>query len=257
MICTQWAFGVLADITSTNIAIGTAIGISVLAALANSPLMWHPQMGRPIPKPPLAQRNLPGEDDELFQKILDGDVVDPEMAWLINRDRGLHNKPAIVPRVKTYDEEKDHLSDIPKGAGDTYRYRIDICDRILAELVKEDSGKETIFNKVELVHLIKTLRGENEPLMEKASSELGQWMGQYLLDNGYSPHTTSVMVKQMFLASFPPLVSAPGNEVDEENVEDYLLKARKVYSRYAKLDEEYTAKKALAANPCYHGTGWW
>ena len=64
--------GILADYTSANIAIIVGIGFSILAALANSPLMWHPLMGKPKPPTPLAKRKLPGEDDDLFKQILAG-----------------------------------------------------------------------------------------------------------------------------------------------------------------------------------------
>jgi hypothetical protein len=87
MALAQWAFGILADAAGTNAAIITGIAFSIGAALANSPLMM--QMGRPKPKPPLAKRALPGEDDDLFQKIVDGEVVDPELVFQINHHRGI------------------------------------------------------------------------------------------------------------------------------------------------------------------------
>ena len=85
--------------------------------------MWHPLMRKPKPKPPLAQRKLPGEDDELFEKIVNGSVVDPDLAFRINQDRGLQGKPSVVPKVKSYEEEKDHLEDISKGAAETFKFR--------------------------------------------------------------------------------------------------------------------------------------
>lgn len=90
--------------------------------------------------------------------------------------------------------------------------------------------------------------------MDKTANDLGQWMGQYLLDNGYTPHTTSVMMKQMFMASFPPLWE---EGVNEENLEPYLLKTRKVLARYAEQEEKNTASKTLAKSPFLHASGWW
>ena len=55
MALAPWAFGILADLAGTNVAIGTGIAFSIAAAMANSPLMWHPIMGKQKPKPPLAQ----------------------------------------------------------------------------------------------------------------------------------------------------------------------------------------------------------
>ena len=42
MALAPWAFGLLADAAGTNWAIITGILFSIFAALANSPLMWHP-----------------------------------------------------------------------------------------------------------------------------------------------------------------------------------------------------------------------
>lgn len=154
MACAPWAFGVLADYAGTNIAIGIGIGFSLLACVANAPLMWHPLMGKPKPKPPVAQRKLPDEDSELFEHILEGDVVDPEMAFEINRDRGMHGKPSVVPRVKPYSEEKDHLKEIAQGAGDTFRFRMELYDRVLAGLAQEGSDPENyVFSKVRISFL--------------------------------------------------------------------------------------------------------
>ena len=123
MALAPWAFGILADYAGTNVAIGIGIGFSIAAATANSPLMWHPLMGKPKPKVPLAKRQLPGEDDELFTRILNGSVCDPEMAFHINQDRGIRGLPSIVPRVKPYEEDKGHLSEISKGAAETFKFR--------------------------------------------------------------------------------------------------------------------------------------
>jgi hypothetical protein len=74
-------------------------------------------------------------------------------------------------------------------------------------------------------------------------------MGQYLELNGYNPHLMSVMMKQMFITSFPPLSSDP--EFTEENVEEYLLKGQRVMSRYVdqKEDVRSSVTKMLGTFP--------
>lgn len=275
--------GVLADYAGTNVSISTAIGFSILAALANSPLCWHPMMGKPKKPKPLAQRKLPDEDDELFQQLIEGDIVDPELAFQINQDRGLHGLPSIVPRVKPYDSEKDHLEDISKGnvsmpskfpsngsgplisnfritiskgAGETFKFRLGLYDRVLAGLAEAENDPENlVFSKDELIELLNTLKGDDQAVIDKASGDLGKWMGEYLADNGYSPHTTSVLVKQMFMASFPPLMR--DKEFDDENVEEWLLRSRKVLSRYVCNEEKNSVTNTLASSPWMHGSGWW
>mmetsp|Transcript_33746 Transcript_33746/g.81590 ORF Transcript_33746/g.81590 Transcript_33746/m.81590 type:complete len:699 (-) Transcript_33746:117-2213(-) len=257
MALAPWAFGVLADVAGINAAIGTGIAFSMAAAAANSPLMWHPLMRKPKPKPPLAQRKLPGEDDELFEKIVNGSVVDPDLAFRINQDRGLQGKPSVVPKVKSYEEEKDHLEDISKGAAETFKFRMGLYDRVLTGLTTADKSdpENLTFSKDELVEILNSMKGGDQNVIDRASGDLGQWMGQYLSDNGYNPHITSVLMKQMFMTSFPPLTR--DSTISEENVEDFLLKSRTVLSRYAEQETKNTTTNTLAANPWMHGSGWW
>ncbi len=91
-------------------------------------------MGRPKPKPPLAQRKLPEEDDELFKHIIDGDAVDPELAFELNHYRGMHGKPSIVPKVKSYEDERDDLGALAVGAGKNFKFRMELYDQVLAGL---------------------------------------------------------------------------------------------------------------------------
>lgn len=196
MALAPWAFGVLADGAGTNTAIITGIAFSIGAALANSPLMLHPQMGKPKPKPPLAKRALPGEDDDLFQKIVDGEVVDPELVFEINHNRGMAGKPAIVPTVRPYEEEKDELYKLRAGAIDNFKFKMMVQDRVLAGLAEAKNDPDNqVFKKQELVQMLNTMMTTDDDVMQKATSDLGIWMGQYLADNGYSPHTYSVLAK--------------------------------------------------------------
>lgn len=258
MALAPWAFGLLADAAGTNVAIIVGIAFSVGAALANSPLMWHPLMGRPKPKPPLAKRALPEEDDELFQKILDGEVVDPELVFELNHHRGMVGKPSIVPAVKPYEEEKDDLDKLRAGAAENFRFRMNLQDRVLAGLANgEKDADNLVFSKKELVEIFNTMMITDKDVTEKATNDLGIWMGQYLKDNGYNPHTSSVMAKQMFMAAFPPLCR--DDKATEENVTAWLLRSRKVMSRYAEEAEKNTATHAMAtAGWGIHGAGgWW
>lgn len=66
-----------------------------------------------------------------------GEVVDPELAFQINKERGLHGKPSVVPRIKSYDEEKDHLEDLYKGAEETVSQVGSIlCDFFVHQMYK-------------------------------------------------------------------------------------------------------------------------
>lgn len=70
MALAPWLFGMLADGTTTSIAIWTGIGISWGAALVNAPLMRKKEFGAAKKKPAAAKRPLKGEDKELVQNAL-------------------------------------------------------------------------------------------------------------------------------------------------------------------------------------------
>ena len=79
---------------------------------------------------------------------------------------------------------------------------------------------------------------------------------QYLEDNGYSPHTASVLMKQMFMTAFPRLVD-DGPQVTEDNVEEYLIRQRRVMNSYAEHKKKTTWLGTFAQSGGYHGHGWW
>lgn len=80
---------------------------------------------------------------------------------------------------------------------------------------------------------------------------------KYLEDNGYSPHTASVLMKQMFMTAFPRLVD-DGPHVTEDNVEEYLIRQRRVMNSYAEHKKKTTLLGTFARSAGgYHGHGWW
>jgi hypothetical protein len=212
--------------------------------------MWHKQLNKQMPTPHMAKRRLKGEDEDLIRQILDGEYVDPELMFKINQDRSVSGKPSLVPRVKTYDEDKMHLEELTKEASATFKFRIELYDPVLAglESAREDPDN-CEFIKSELVSMLNATKNMDKEIVHQAQRDLGLWMGQYLEQNGYNPHLMSVMMKQMFIASFHPLSSDP--EFTEENVEEYLLKGQRVVSRYVdqKEDVRSSVTKMLGTFP--------
>jgi len=261
MALAPWVFGLLADATSTTAAIITGICFSVAAALANAPLMRHPLMGKQSPKPPAQKRIFKGEDEEIVQKMLSGSYVDPELTLEIAKHRAMNGMPTVVPRVRPYGEEKETLGKLAKDASATFEFRRELADRILAGLASGKDDPENLeFSKEELVQFLNTVsRGDNQDqeLIHQATTDLGVWMGDYLEDNGYSPHTASVLMKQMFMTAFPRLTD-DGPELTEENLEEYLIRNRRVMNSYAEHKKKTSLLGIFAQNAGgYHGHGWW
>ncbi len=250
MAIAPWAFGILADSTSTNISIITGIAFSILAAAINAILVWHPLMGRPKPKVPVPKKRFAHEDEELVNKILDGEFVDPELVFDINRDRGLHGKPALIPRVRPYSEEKDHLDSLADQVCAVAKFREEMFDRILHGIASNKSNPDNFeYNVEEVCKIMNSVRGNDEELMAQSSSDLGAWMGEYLADNGYDPHTASVLLKQMFMIAFPSI--SREQEFTPENIESRLVKAKRVMAKYVRESAEkpFTVTSVLGNGP--------
>ena len=84
MALAPWLFGLLADATTTDTAIWTGIGISWLAAVINTPLMWRKAFGpakKPVPKD---KRPLAGENTDLIGEAL---------GMSIQSGKGMHYTP--------------------------------------------------------------------------------------------------------------------------------------------------------------------
>jgi hypothetical protein len=238
MALAPWLFGLLADGTSTTLAISIAIGISCLAAAINAPLTCDSRFGRSKELPPQAKRALSGEDEDFVEKALDGSMVDQETLMKLNLERIKNGKNVIVPRVRPYAEEKEsgmqHLYD---HAVEVFETKMELGDRILAAL--DDPNKER--TSEEFCALLNDGFYSDPDTAQTATSDLGQWVGDYLEDAGYNPHTSSVLIKQMVLTALPPLKKE--KEYTPENLEATLIRTRQVLNQYLELHDAEEQKK--------------
>ena len=231
MALAPWLFGILADATTTNISIWTGIGVSFLAGAINAPLMWRPEMGPPPKKVPSELRPLPGEDEDMVERALAGSYIEPGVLFSINRNRAKEGKHYIVPKVTSYEEEKDKLEQLLASARAHYEFKHRIHDAALAEL----SDPESSVDKQEICDLLnKAMKGDPDVMAER-TTELGQWIGDYLQDNGYAPHVNSILIKQMILTAMPPIQRG---DYTPENIEPALLRSRYVLGKYANHEEK-------------------
>mmetsp|Transcript_50181 Transcript_50181/g.76356 ORF Transcript_50181/g.76356 Transcript_50181/m.76356 type:complete len:724 (+) Transcript_50181:93-2264(+) len=239
MAIAPWVFGIIADATNANLAISIGIGISILAAAINAPLTCDSRFGRQKTLPPQAKRVLSGEDEGFVQSALDGAVVDQEAFMKINFERIKNGQSAIVPRVKPYAEEKgtEEMQKLYDHAEEAFETRMEMNDRILTAL--NDPTRER--NAEELCDLLNYGIYSDAETAQEARSDLGQWVGDYLDDAGYNPHTTSVMIKQMIINALPPIKKE--KEFTPENIEGSLIRAREVLNRHLELRKEEDKKQ--------------
>lgn len=228
MAIAPWLFGVLADATTTNIAISVGIGVSCLAAAINFPLTCDPRFGRKKQLLHPSKRVLGNEDPDFVEKALAGDLVSSEALLLVNFARLQAGKPPIVPRVKPYTEDKGSgLQTLHGDAEELFLQRMATIDRVLLALYDPEPEK----SPEELCQLLNSSMDCDEEIMTEAIIDLGKWFGDYLHDAGYNPHHSSAMIKQMVLTALPPISFE--REYTPENLQLALLRGRHVFARYA------------------------
>ena len=231
MAIAPWLLGVLADQTGTSAAIWTGIALSISAALVNAPLMYRKGMGRPPVKIPFKYRAIPGEDDEVVQKLVDGEYVNPQQVFEISKKRALEHHPAIVRGVRSYEQEKDKLDDLMKEGVNAFRFRQNIESQLLA--VIEENGPEKV---EEICDVLNTIYGISPEDKERNTHDMGQWIADYLLDNGYNPHVQTTSLKLMIMAAFPTITN--DQRYSPENIKDSIVRTKQVDDRYLKEFED-------------------
>ena len=107
-----------------------------------------------------------------------------------------------------------------------FRQRLDVNDRILMSL--NDPNREKSLE--ELCELLNSTMYKDEASMEEATSDLGAWVGDYLQDAGYNPHTSSAIIKQMIMTAMPPIND--DQVYSPENLETCLLRSRRTLKKY-------------------------
>ncbi|KAL3925136.1 MAG: hypothetical protein SGILL_000608 [Bacillariaceae sp.] len=241
MALAPWLFGLLADATTTDTAIWTGIGISWLAAAINTPLMWHKSFGREQKPPPPDKRPLPGEDKEAVTQALDGKLSDATL-WLMNMKRLQKKEPMIIPRVSTYEEDRNNLSALLDLAGETFQNRKDLNQRVLLAMDDPENAQHLD----EYVAMLNAAHYNGDPeSIKTAKDDMGQWVADYLAANGYNPHINSVLIKQMVLTVFPSISGE--RDYTTENVKGRLLMADQVLDEYLTIEEKrkYSWSKLL------------
>ena len=96
--------------------------------------MCDSRFGKTKPLPPESKRALEGEDEEFVQRALDGELVDQNKLFEINLARMKNHQSVIVPKIKTYAEEKESgelLNTLYDNAYDVFEKRVELQDRIL------------------------------------------------------------------------------------------------------------------------------
>ena len=243
MAVAPWVFGILADRLGTNPAIWIGVGVSFFAGLVNAPLMCVQGLGAEAKKEPLTRRPLQEEDEEVVERVLNGEWVDPAVLVAMNKKRALNGVPVLMPRVVSYEDDKANMDQLRARAYQNFLYRREANDEILANLRRpeKESDLPTICEQ------INTAMQSDSETANQTYDDLGKWFADYIRDNGYHAQTKPLLIKQYILSAFPRLME--GDEVTPKNLEQTLINERQLANRYLDAEEErkYGLSRLLAS----------
>ena len=232
MAVSPWVFGILADALGTNTAIWIGVGVSFFAGLANAPLMRVPGLGAETKKEPLTRRPLKEEDEEVVERALNGEWVDPAVLVAMNKKRALNGLPVLMPRVASYEDDKTDMDQLRARAYENFLFRREANDEILASLKRPEKEADL----TTICEQINTAMQSDSETANQTYDDLGKWFADYIRDNGYHAQTKPLLIKQYIVSAFPRLME--GDEVTPTNLEQTLLNERQLANHYLKVEEE-------------------
>ena len=225
-----WVLGIVADQVSTNAAVFIGLGVSLVAAAVNAPLMWKKGMGRPEPpKEPAYKRVMKGEEADIVERALRGSWISQEALTAINDQRETKHQPYLYIHPRPYAEEKDQLALVRKEAQTDFQFALRRTDGILGAIARGQPQRPLD----EACKQANKALAANSEEANQINTEVGQWFADYLSDNGYYAHTNPGMIKEMIMNAFPTITQQP--ELDPENLEQVLLNMRRLYAQHAEL----------------------
>jgi len=233
------SLGLIADKTGQALAFWICIGLSILAAIVNFPLIYHPLLQKPKEEIDDDRTVATIDEEALEQRLQKGEFVPSKDIWAVNLKRLERGDTFLYTHVGTYTPGCADDINIPK---EEYMFLRDMAERHLGVLKEKEEHKR------ELVEALNFQESSNSERAEADRQQIGEWMSQYLVDNGYRPGEHCTMLKAMTKSSFPRLSS---REVTIENVETRMVRIARLMNDYMEregLDEQPSWFRAFSAN---------
>ena len=165
----------MSDNVGVNQTLWFCVGLSILAALVNVPLMSAPALKR---KPPVNYQQAMGlENQDLVERALRGEWVPAKFMDDLNFARYQNGMPFLRVPVLAYASDKNNLKALKRHAREDFEYHSVTMHNILASL-HEPGG---IQKNVDLFHKVQP------PLEQRQedANEMGKWFKDYMFENGY------------------------------------------------------------------------
>jgi hypothetical protein len=239
-----WVLGLLADGTSTQIALWTGVGISFLASIINAPLIKKKGMG-PVPKKVIDEEaTIDFDEEEMLERALKGDYVPARIRHAMNHKRMDKGEQFILVHAGTFENDEPHLKCLRSQAKEDMTFLRGRARTTLAKLNNPEQANEV---EERLQFFNDSYSQVDQQEVELVSKELAEWFTKYLKYNGYKGLVSPTVIKMMLLKAFPVLTH--DEDLTTENMEETLINADRIYSQFLRLEDEkargYTSSNIL------------
>lgn len=208
-----WFLGLMSDNIGIVQTLWFCVGVSVLAAIVNSPLMLAKELKR---MPPTDYQQAMGlEDQELVDRAIAGQWVPAKFIADLNYSRLSKGLPFLQVPIRTYEEDKKQMKVISRHAKEDFEYLRFVMHDVLADLQDPEKKQRNL-------ETINKTRPSEEKRKENAEA-MGRWFADYLYDGGYFiDGGWPPVYKQMILHSFPAMTS--DKDLTMDNMEPVMVR---------------------------------
>ena len=220
-----WMLGVMSDNVGIVQTLYFCVGVSVLASLVNSPLMFVKVLQR---QPPVDyQRAMGYEDQDLVDKAVKGEWVPAKFLDDLNYARFHKGLPMLRIPMRTYEEDKENLKLLRKHAREDFKYHRVIMHEIISELEDPEERRKNLEILHQLIPSPEIRNGD--------ADALGRWFAEYLKDTGYFlDGGWGPVYKQMIMKAFPPINT--DGEINFDNIESHMVKTLANMNRFLRKE---------------------
>lgn len=226
--------GLLADSFSFEVCFYTAAAISVFAAMVNAPLAFDARFkaSRQVTMVEKESEAMMG-DDEIAEMAKAGHWVPRRELTECNRKRQQQGQSPIMAWFGRYNPDEDTVSQTTRKQHvlSDYLFYKNQALGYLCDTMEDKDRRE----------LCVALNNENENTGQDEKDarrvEMGEWIAEYLEDNGYTAEIPPSLIKHLIMRSFSPLNKTSGLYT-EANCQERLEGKLKFLNNFRDIQDE-------------------
>lgn len=221
--------GLLADGSGIVVCIWTCFGLSSAAALINAPLMFHPRL-RPVKKVDDSdQETILSEVDEdlVTNKISTGEYVPVTDLFRVNLARADRGENFLMSSYGKYSEEAENKD--KRVSLNELKVLLEMAEERLMLVNQKPEAREMLAPQVNSMF-------KDQDATLRVKQEMGEWIGDYMLDNGYHPGEASILFKHIVRKAFPTVTKH--GVVTPDNMEARLLAIMRLLNNLIQVEDD-------------------